>query len=274
MEEGKHMQSTINVLLNTVLVSIPEEMFLTIMTLIILKRFDMLDIRMWRQNLKSIMIPVLIVATLMNALTCIPAIPSSIGSIFVLIIFYLLLVYIIKKNSYDFVNKDYWKILLSLSCSFFILGLLESITIPLILFLLHKPLSFINDSSLWNFLASLPSRILEFLTITFLIIKHNNVVKIRMFEIITKNNFLLGSITSFAILSNIFAVYSIKLIGFDRILENKVPMLGQVLVSMAVLVVPAIIIFWALLLINYLSVREKMMMQTYESFSEQDNEML
>ena len=268
------MQDVVNVLLNTVLVSIPEEIFLTVMTLIILKRFDMLDIRMWRQNLKWIMIPVLLVAILMNTFTLIPFISSSIGTIFVLVIFYTLMIYIIKQNSYDFANKDYWKILLSLSVSFFILGLLESLTVPLILFLLHKPLTFINDNSMWNFIVSIPSRILEFLIIIYLIIKHNNIVKIRMFDIITKNNFLLSSITSFAILSNVFAVYSIKLIGFDRILENKVPILGQVFVSMAILVVPAIIIFWALLLINYLSVREKSMKQTYESLAMQDDIML
>jgi len=54
------MQGVTNALLNMILVSIPEELFLTVMTLIFLKRFDMLDIRMWRYNLKWIMIPIVL----------------------------------------------------------------------------------------------------------------------------------------------------------------------------------------------------------------------
>jgi len=273
-EEGEYMQELANAILHLILVSIPEELFLTIMTLIFMKRFDMLDIQMWKLNFKSIMIPVLPVAIMINISRYVVVTYQPVMMIATIALFYIILVYILKQNSHAFSFRDYKKILMSLSFSFFILGLMESVTIPLILFLLNKSLTVINDSTMWNFIATVPSRVLEFLFVGFSIVKHNNVAKIKMFDEICKNNFLLFSVTFFVIIFNIIAIYSIKLIGIDRILQDKVSEFAQILISMSVLVIPAVLLFYVLLLINFFLVKQKEIEQTYKNLVEQDDIML
>ena len=270
------MQGFTNMLFNLVLVTIPEQFFLVVMTLIFLKKFGILDVLMWKQNIKWILIPVIPISIIedINTFIITNELFSSILTVLNLIFFYILIVYVIKNNSDDFQMKDHRKIFLSLATSFLILGVLESVTVPLMLLLLNKSLIFINSNATWNFIASIPSRIFESLILSFLIIKNNNVVKIRMFDVISKNNLLLVSTTTFVILSNIFAVYAIKLVGVNRILENKVSMFGQIVISMGILVVPALILFWVLLLINYILVKEKQIQQTYENLIRKDDVML
>jgi len=270
------MQGFTNMLFNLVLVTIPEQFFLVVMTLIFLKKFGILDVLMWKQNIKWILIPVIPISIIedINTFIITNELFSSILTVLNLIFFYILIVYVIKNNSNEFQMKDHRKIFLSLATSFLILGVLESVTVPLMLLLLNKSLIFINSNATWNFIASIPSRIFESLILSFLIIKNNNVVKIRMFDVISKNNLLLVSTTTFVILSNIFAVYAIKLVGVNRILENKVSMFGQIVISMGILVVPALILFWVLLLINYILVKEKQIQQTYENLIRKDDVML
>ena len=261
-----------NFLINFILTGIPEALFLVVMTLILLNKFGMLDIHMWKESLKWIMIPTTQTAIMTSIKQKI--IPESAMTIICIIFLYILMIYIIKRNNNEFKNRDYIKILICLSGSFFILGVIESITAPLILYLLNEPLTFINNNIVWNFIASIPSRIIEYLIIAFVIIKNNNVVKIRIFEMIFKNNFLLVSVASFTILSNVFAGYAIKLVGADDILEGKVSMLGQIFISMGILVIPAIILFWILLLINYILVKQEQLQQAYENLAERDDIML
>ena len=270
------MQGFTNILFDLVLVTIPEQFFLVVMTLIFLKKFGILDVLMWKQNIKWIFIPVIPISIIedINTFIITNELFSSILTVLNLIFFYILIVYVIKNNSDDFQMKDHRKIFLSLATSFLILGVLESVTVPLMILLLNKSLIFINSNATWNFIASIPSRIFESLILSFLIIKNNNVVKIRMFDVISKNNLLLVSTTTFVILSNIFAVYAIKLVGVNRILENKVSMFGQIVISMGILVVPALILFWVLLLINYILVKEKQIQQTYENLIRKDDVML
>lgn len=268
------MHDLTNALLNLILVSIPEELFLTSMTLILLKRFDMLDIRMWKYNLKWIMLPVLLMGLDVNITRYILDIPRVITSLSSLLIFFISFTYMIWKNSYELRRKDFRKIIISISLSFIIFGVLESITVPIVLFLTNKTLEFFNSNIMWNFMLSLPSRVFSFSLVIYLIIKYNSVVKIKVFDVISKNNFLLWSIVSFSILSNILAVYGIKLIGIDRILDNKVSMFGHIFISMSILVIPTIVLFWILLLINYIIVKEKQIQQTYESLVRQDDIML
>ena len=270
------MQGFTNILFDLVLVTIPEQFFLVVMTLIFLKKFGILDVLMWKQNIKWILIPVIPISIIedINTFIITNELFSSILTVLNLIFFYILIVYVIKNNSDEFQMKDHRKIFLSLATSFLILGVLESVTVPLMILLLNKSLIFINSNATWNFIASIPSRIFESLILSFLIIKNNNVVKIRMFDVISKNNLLLVSTTTFVILSNIFAVYAIKLVGVNRILENKVSMFGQIVISMGILVVPALILFWVLLLINYILVKEKQIQQTYENLIRKDDVML
>ena len=51
------MQSLINALLNMFFVSLPEELFVVSIVLIFIGRDDLLDLRMWKDNIKWVSIP-------------------------------------------------------------------------------------------------------------------------------------------------------------------------------------------------------------------------
>jgi hypothetical protein len=190
-----------------------------------------------------------------------------------LVLFIIIFIYVIKKNSFEFGKRNLSKTVLSISLSFIVFGVLESITVPVILYLTNKPLEFFNNNILMNFVLSLPSRILCFSIIIYIVIKRNNQINVKLFETISKNKFLLRSIISFAIISNLISVYILKLIGTNRILENKVSLIEQMIITMSVIIVPALILIWLLLLINYLLVVQKRIQQTYETLLSEDNVM-
>ena len=129
-----------NIALNFFLVTIPEQLFLILMTPILVKKFGLLDVRMWRENIKWIMVPLIPISILISINETI--VNSSIMTIINLIIFYIIITFTIKQNSDNFQPKDYKKIFFKFIISLFILGTLECITAPVMLFLLHKPLIF------------------------------------------------------------------------------------------------------------------------------------
>jgi len=268
---GIFMQGITNMFFNLILVTIPEQFFLVVMTLIFLKKFGILDVLMWKQNIKWILIPVIPISIIedINTFIITNNLFSQILTILNLVFFYILMVYVAKKNSDNFNMRDYKKIFAGLAISLLILGVLESVTAPIMLLLLNKPLTYINDNAIWNFVGSFPSRTFEFLILTFFIIKNNNAVKIQMFDSISRHNSLLVPITTFVVLSNIFAVYLIKLVGGDKILD-KVSTLGQVIISMSILVVPALVLYLILMIINFFLVREKQAHKVYENLATQD----
>jgi len=268
------MQGVTNALLNFILVSVPEELFLTVMTLIFLKRFDMLDIRMWRHNLKWIMIPVIPVAVLINLFRYIVTIPKPTATIIDGIIFYILILLIIKKNSYNFNSKDFLRILLCIALSLIILGILENSTYPVIMFLIDKPFEYFKNNILWNFLLVFPSRIFEYIILFYLIVKQNSVIKTKLFESIICNRLYFKVVIFLAISFDILSVYLVKLIVYNKILDDKVSLLEKVLISEVTLIFPVVIIFVFVLLINDLILKQRQIQQTYENLVDQDDVML
>ena len=102
------MHNLANITLNFFLVTIPEQLFLILMTLILTKKFGLLDVRMWRENLKWIMVPLIPISILISINEEI--VNNSIMTIANLIIFYIIITFIIKQNSDNFQFKDYKKI--------------------------------------------------------------------------------------------------------------------------------------------------------------------
>ena len=117
-KEVIHMQGVTNALLNTILVSIPEEAFIVIMTLVFLKRFDMLDIRMWKHSLKWVMVPTIPVAMVINVFRYIIIIPKPTMSLIAFILMNVLILYVVIKNSYSIDKKLIFKTIIFTLSSF------------------------------------------------------------------------------------------------------------------------------------------------------------
>jgi hypothetical protein len=240
------------------------------MTLIFLKRFDILDFQMWRYYLKWIMVPVIPVAIMINVFRYLVIIPKSILMLISISVLYILIIYLIIKNSYSINKNIYLKTIIFLMLSIVIWGTLENITYPILLFLIDKSLGTTTDNILWNFILTIPSRVIGYTIIAYIIIKNNRIINIRLFEIITKNR-LYSSILLFLTISfNIISVYLIKLVGYDKILDSKT-LIEKIVISEIILVFPIIVIFLMVVLINDLIIKERSIRQSYENLVIQDD---
>ena len=262
--------SVTNALLNLVLVSIPEETFIVVMTLILLKRYDMLDIRMWRQNLKWIMVPVIPVAIMINLFRYIIIIPKPIISLICLISMPLLLILVIKNNSFMIDKKVIIRTVIYTIFSFVMVGLIELSYYPLALSLLHTNMSFFDNNILFNLLITIPARVIQICIIVFIIMKKNNEIQIHLFKTISKNKFLTNSFLAMLITIMSIIIYIAKLVMVDSFLSN-IRVIDQLITTIIILAVPVISITFFLMFVNYLLVKEKQIQQTYENLVIQDD---
>ena len=267
------MQGVTNALLNTILVSIPEEAFIVIMTLVFLKRFDMLDIRMWKHSLKWVMVPTIPVAMVINVFRYIIIIPKPTMSLIAFILMNVLILYVVIKNSYSIDKKLIFKTIIFTVLSFIIVGLIELLYYPLSLSLLHKEMSFFDNKIIYNIIISLPARIIEICILTFVVIKKNNTVQVNLFNTIVKNRFFTNSFLTIIISIVSLIIYIAKLIIVDNIIIH-ISIVDQLILTSIVISAPIILITWFLMFINYLLTKEKQIQQTYESLVMQDDIML
>ena len=267
------MQGVTNALLNTILVSIPEEAFIVIMTLVFLKRFDMLDIRMWKHSLKWIMFPTIPVAILINIFRYIIIIPKPLMSLTSFILMIILIVFVIIKNTTSFNKKILFKTIIFTILSFIIVGLIELLYYPILLLLLHKPLSYINDNITSNLLLAIPTRVLQLCIVSYIIMKKNNDIEINLFNTIVKNKFFTNTFLGMMTIIVLIIIYMAKLLLINNILIN-LPIIDQLLIVLIIISTPIILITWFLMFVNYLLTVEKRIQKTYENLVMQDDIML
>jgi len=267
------MQGVTNALLNFILVSVPEETVIVILTLIFLKRFDMLDIRMLKYNLKILFIPILPVAIIVNLFRYIIIIPRPIMSLSAISLMSILLVYIIIKNSYTVTRRVIIKTIIFTVLSFITVGLIETLYYPITLIMLHKEMAFFDNNILYNFLISLPGRILEVCVISYIIVKRNNQIPINLFNTVIRNKFFTNSFIFIMVFSLFVIIYMAKLIIINNIFNN-LNLFDQLIINIIVMAIPTLLITWFLIFINYLLTKEKQIQQTYENLVTQDDVML
>jgi hypothetical protein len=154
------------------MVSMFEELVWVIFTIIFLKRFDLVDYRRWKENLKWLLIPVLPTAISINLFTYV--IPNFIlkfvisYSILILLINYIL----VKTDILDCKIKWY-KILIGSGFGMIIITITELIYIPLTLYFFHKTMGLLNNDMGLKFIISLPAKVFQLLLIGFIIYKNN-----------------------------------------------------------------------------------------------------
>ena len=258
-----------NALLNFILVSVPEELFLVTMTLILMKRFDLLDVRMWWYNLKWIMLPVIPVALLINFFKYIVVIDKQYIMLISLPLLYILILCLGKNNIFRHSGMLYLRLLLCLAISVFIMNMLENLTCPVILDLINQPLGKFENNILWNFALSIPSRIIAYLLLAYIIIKNNSVANIKILTVILKNSLYSKLILFLVVSSNMLSIYMIELISVDNILD-KVPLIEKIFISESLLVLPLVVIFVVILLIGDLAKKERIMCQSYKNLVDQN----
>lgn len=211
------MNIIILIILNTILVSIPEEMFYMIMAMIILGKRNLIDTSIIKYNIGKLLLPVIPSALLSNIIRYVfKSQYSAWGLLPPLLMLILIICICYDKNCNSWKSKilDVLKIFGAFIASMLIGGILELSYMSLYLAVSNRLIIDINSNIFTgNFLMSFPSRIVEYMLIGFIILKYNRGIDIFK-TILTKRNAIF--IIPFIIINIIIMAYLIKMIGYDR----------------------------------------------------------
>ena len=247
------------IILNTLLVSIPEEFFLVMFTLILVGEFEI-----WKEpeckklihkyDYERILIPTIVSALLSNVLRYSGLNYDATSVITILAVFILV---IITNDIFGDASALKWigKCFVFLILACIIVGISEFLYVPLVVYGTGKPIQEINQNIIVNFLVSLPSRMLQYIILIYLIYHKRTLLK----GSIIKHILLFPVpllITSLIVFFNlVFYIIAYNLIIYDRVLANLTNII-QVVVIVGVVLFPILNILGMAWLACYIKDRE------------------
>ena len=246
------MVNIINALITSICITIPEDIFMVVLTLRFMGRKEMLDFYNMKENIISILKISIPPALTINILNFIIKTPSSTNRLISYVILYSLLVYILKQRAFIDYPKLYQK-----TFAYFILTMLtavavDTITYPIILKLVNKTYQNIISDIYLVILCSLPSRIVDIMILTYIFIKKNSKFQINIIDYISKNRFFMKLTMCLAVGLILFEAYVIKLIIWNDLLNIVNTIYEQMFIVIgSTFLIPALIISIVYLCINY-----------------------
>lgn len=231
MMNGTGLVEFLKMVINIVLVSIPEEMFLVAFSLLLQKRYDLLKPSM--KNAVRFFTPVLSLALLSNILRKYFAVTVDfmpIISIFILFIS-TVLVYRIRKA------KLMIKVFASYILSYLAASIIQLSYIPLLFNATGIDAAELNNYSMLLVIITLPERVIEYCIIAYFVLKRKSIVKINIFRQIFRSKGLAIVTISIFILNILFVTVAGKLVFFNRILSG-LGLAVQFIVITSVLIFP------------------------------------
>lgn len=194
------MQNIITALLNTLFVGIPEEFIWVTFVLVLIKRFDLLDWKRWKRNIKFLSIPIISVACSINFFKYVFNLPQFFIRIITLIMLFTLIIYISNKTD-RIRNNNNCKIVLFTLLGALIIAIIETLYMPIILYITNLRMCDINYNPSINFWLSLPVRLIQGFVLFYVIYNNNFKTKYSYFKLIFKNK--LAIVSTFILLTMI-----------------------------------------------------------------------
>ncbi len=247
------------ILFNTLFVSIPEEIYWVMFTLILVGEFDY-----WkdpeckklfhRYDYGRILIPAISVALLSNIFRY-TGFNSGLSSLITFIILYIAIV--LTNDIFGDSSALKWmgKIFIFLILGIITIGITELLYVPLILYGTDLTMKTINNDMLLNFLISLPSRFIQYSLLLYLIVKKRTSLKGNIFKHIIARPTLLALTSLFVTLNLLFLWIMNKLIMFEKILIDFSYTM-QMLIIIGIIIFPIINISTFVWSIYYIKNRE------------------
>lgn len=246
------MSSVIFSLVNSFLITIPELVFVTIITLRLMKRMDMLDLYSFKSNLISILLIASPPAILYDLLNYIVKSSQSINRILSLIILYLLLIYISKKREQVDYPKLKQKAFIYLMVSLFIPIAIEVISLPIIFKLLNSTYELIKSDYYLVFICSLSSRIIQFVILVFIFSRRNNKYQTNILDNLFKNKFFFKLTITMLLGLIIFEAYFMKSVLYNNLLDVYDTIYEQLFVVIGItFLIPGVVILVIYSCMNY-----------------------
>jgi len=230
-------------LANIAFVSIPEETFIVMFTLVLLKRFENIKVdRLMEeeisgykeyskiflmQDIKKMAFMIIFSATITNIMRF-----FRIDSTLILLTGYLCIVVSILLLYRKYFNA--FKVLLCTACCLLIFMLIEALYFPLLLSALGKDIIDINNNIWMNFMYALPERVVEYSILIYALMKKASFSQLRLARIILNNRFITGAFFATLVINIAFLLVMGKLIGFDRILSELSLVVQSAIVVMVI----------------------------------------
>jgi len=238
--------------LSGICITIPENLFMVIITIRILGRKDLLDLYNIKENLKIFLKIVFPSSLLINFLDFIIKTPDSFNKTVAFITLYLSLIYILKKYSTIEYPKLYKKTLAFFVLSILIAISIEMVTMPIILKLTNRTFEEIKINLYLVLLCSLSSRIIDILIIGYIFIRKNNKFQMNVGDYIFKNTFFMRMIIGIVLGLIVFEIYIVKLILHNNLLNIINTIYEQLFVVIgSTFFIPSLIISIVYSCINY-----------------------
>lgn len=170
-----------DIILNMIIVSIPEEIFMVLMALVIMGRYDFFDKYTVKKMFKRLLFIAVIPSALFFTFTLFKLNINIYLRFFINLIAFTIFMMILTKE------KKILKLLAVTTISQFLLIVFELLT-GLLLIYVFKATNYIGDiSSLTNFTMSLPSRILQYGFLYIVYLNKNSIVKVKLLDIWRSN---------------------------------------------------------------------------------------
>lgn len=243
--------------LSCVFITIPEYMFIIIVTLRLMKRKELLDKYNIRNNLIAILKIVVPPAILLNILEYMIHTNSGFNKIFSFIILNVFLIILLsaKKHSYIEYPKLKRKAFEYFTKTVLLAIAIETVTYPIILNLINRSYEEIKLNLYLVILCSLAPRIIDIMILGYIFIKKNSKLQINMGDYIFHNKFFFRMTTFATVFLVILEASFVKLIIYDNLLSIAKNVYGQMAMVITIsFLVPAVLVSIIYSSINYCAI--------------------
>gem|GEM_PF-6195345 len=242
---------------NIVFCSIPEEIFLVMFTLILLKQFDFLESKkeggnkFKKRDIFEISIPVLLVAITSNV-SRYYGVDKDVVLLQSVFLLFLSILIVYKLWTLSGVIKVFISVIISV----LILTIFEISYIPLVLYATHSEVKDFNNSVFMNFLLALPERLMESCLIAYFLLKKSTFLKANIIKPIINSKILSCISIGMLFFNIIIALVMGKLFIFDKLLAGM-SLKVQLFIIILVILIPVINITALLGSVYFVSNRER-----------------
>ncbi|WP_133158674.1 hypothetical protein [Clostridium thermosuccinogenes] len=265
---GVNWSNIVRMLANIAFVSIPEETFIVMFTLVLLKRFENIKVdRLMEeeisgykeyskiflmQDIKKVAFMVILPAIVTNILRFFK-IDSSIILLSCYFCVALSLLFLYRSH---FKTRSALKVFLCTACSLLIFMLIEFSYVPLLLSIAGKSVADLNNDIWLNFLCSLPERAVEYSLLAYVLMKKASFSQLRLANIIFNNRFMTVSFCLFIGINFFFLLIMGKIIIFDQALSS-LGIFNQVFIVVLIMIFPIFNIAAFILIIYHIFNKEE-----------------
>jgi len=250
-----HGNTISKIILNTIFVSIPEEIYLVMFTLILTGEFDYWQFKGYKRLINKgdwskILIPSITFAVMSNIFRY-TGLNNAIYSIIPIIIMFILIVLtseVLKDG-----NPSRWikRALLIYIIAALSVGLSEFLYTSIILYSTNLTMVEVNNNITLNFVMSLPARVIQYTLLIYFVLIKRTVLKGNIFKIFTSNHLLMNLFIFIVILNSAFLAILYKIIIYNKVLIN-LPNIIKAIIIMGVMTVPVLNITGFILATYYL----------------------